>query len=251
MAAKPLLHYSPARRSALLLLTRCIASALPPDVDLEVDLSHPVFSIWGSNTGVGKTLVSAGIASSVLSTSSIFSYIKPVQTGFPLDSDSRFVYRKVSEVFARRHPELTLIASNRVLKASRPASEGMIGPPNVEDGSGAVAEGFRELCWYEERRVVGAGVEFDAPGLSCKTMFAWKEAISPHLAAEREGAMVDDSSLRGLLQECLIASQRSKDVWTLIETAGGVASPGPSGSLQCDLYRYMALMLCSYLLQKV
>lgn len=249
MAAKPLLHCSPARRSALLLLTRCIASAaLPPDVDLEFDLSHPVFSIWGSNTGVGKTLVSAGIASSVLSTSSTFSYIKPVQTGFPVDSDSRFVYRKVSEVFARRHPELPLIASNRVLKASRVASEGLVGRPNVEDGSGAVAEGFRELCWYEERRVVGAGVEFDAPGLSCNTMFAWKEAISPHLAAEREGAMVDDSSLRGLLQECLIASRRSKDAWTLIETAGGVASPGPSGSLHCDLYRHMAFILYSSLL---
>lgn len=114
----------------------------------------------------------------------------------------------------------------------------MIGGPNLEDGSEAEAKGFRELCWYEERRVMGAGVEVDAPELSCKTMFSWKEAISPHLAAEREGAMVDDSSLRGLLQKCLNASRPSKGVWTLIETAGGVASPGPSGTLQCDLYRY-------------
>ncbi|ONK70534.1 uncharacterized protein A4U43_C05F34710 [Asparagus officinalis] len=30
-------------------------------------------------------------------------------------------------------------------------------------------------------------------------------------------------------------------VWRVIETAGGVASPGPSGTLQCDLYRSFRL----------
>ncbi|PWA92862.1 Aminotransferase class-III [Artemisia annua] len=50
------------------------------------------------------------------------------------------------------------------------------------------------------QRKVGEGL--GGLELVCKTMYAWKEAISPHLA-----------------------------------TAGGVASPGASGSLQCDLYR--------------
>ncbi|KAI9117223.1 hypothetical protein K1719_011389 [Acacia pycnantha] len=57
---------------------------------LQLPLSHPIYLIWGSNTAVGKTLVSAGIAAShLLSSPNLFHYIKPVQTGFPIDSDSR------------------------------------------------------------------------------------------------------------------------------------------------------------------
>ncbi|PKA50617.1 Bifunctional dethiobiotin synthetase/7,8-diamino-pelargonic acid aminotransferase, mitochondrial [Apostasia shenzhenica] len=127
--------------------------------------------IWGSNTGVGKTLVSAGIAASVLSDPqpSHVLYVKPVQTGFPRDSDSRFVYLKVSDLLRR--------------------------------------EGLK---------------------LVCMTLYAWNEAVSPHLAVEREGMVVSDSVLR---------ENWRGTVWRLVETAGGIASPGPSGSLQCDLYR--------------
>ncbi|KAL0453481.1 UNVERIFIED_CONTAM: Bifunctional dethiobiotin synthetase/7,8-diamino-pelargonic acid aminotransferase, mitochondrial [Sesamum latifolium] len=76
-------------------------------------------------------------------------------------------------------------------------------------------------------------------------MYAWKEAVSPHLAAEREEAMVGDSEVLHMLKRCLGngligASCNTEDleVMCVIETAGGVASPGPSGSLQCDLYRF-------------
>ncbi|MCI50148.1 bifunctional dethiobiotin synthetase/78-diamino-pelargonic acid mitochondrial-like [Trifolium medium] len=31
--------------------------------------------------------------------------------------------------------------------------------------------------------------------------------------------------------------KEKSEVLCVVETAGGVASPGPSGSLQCDLYR--------------
>ena len=33
------------------------------------------------------------------------------------------------------------------------------------------------------------------------------------------------------------------EVWKVLETAGGVASPGASGTLQCDLYRCACLSL--------
>lgn len=76
-------------------------------------------------------------------------------------------------------------------------------------------------------------------------MYAWKEAVSPHLAAERESGPLDDAvvlhSLRSCLATGLGTSGESEGEETramcLVETAGGVASPGPSGSLQCDLYR--------------
>lgn len=67
--------------------------------------------------------------------------------------------------------------------------------------------------------------------------------MSPHLAAEREGFVVKDSVVLETLRRCFrdvvesgVGKERS-EVMCIVETAGGVASPGPSGSLQCDLYR--------------
>lgn len=102
--------------------------------------------------------------------------------------------------------------------------------------------GFRDLGYYEERKL---GIVGEVSELICKTMYAWREAVSPHLAAEREGAVVEDSELLEMLKRCLMIGLNEKgkegqnvgSVLSLIETAGGVASPGPLGSLQCDLYR--------------
>lgn len=86
-------------------------------------------------------------------------------------------------------------------------------------------------------------------------MYAWKEAVSPHLAAERESGPVDDATVLQLLQSCLASgfgpnggSEGAKTrAMCLVETAGGVASPGPSGSLQCDLYR---CLYCSIIIPR-
>ena len=76
--------------------------------------------------------------------------------------------------------------------------------------------------------------------LNCTTLCAWKEAVSPHLAVEREAGGVEDEELLGMVQSYLwkeVDDKEKVELWTVIETAGGVASPGPSGTLQCDLYR--------------
>jgi dethiobiotin synthetase/adenosylmethionine--8-amino-7-oxononanoate aminotransferase len=93
------------------------------------------------------------------------------------------------------------------------------------------------LNFRDEKTVTGA------PELLCKTLYAWEAAISPHLAAERENATVEDSVVLQMIEKCLkeemecgVKSEKS-DLLCLVETAGGVASPGPSGTLQCDLYR--------------
>ncbi|PNH07173.1 Bifunctional dethiobiotin synthetase/7,8-diamino-pelargonic acid aminotransferase, mitochondrial [Tetrabaena socialis] len=54
-------------------------------------LAVPVYSIWGANTNVGKTLVSVGLAHAAAAAQAPFAYVKPVQTGFPHDSDARLV----------------------------------------------------------------------------------------------------------------------------------------------------------------
>ena len=94
---------------------------------------------------------------------------------------------------------------------------------------------MRDLNFLEEKVVTGAAAE-----LSCKTLYAWEAAISPHLAAERENAPVEDSDVLKMVEQCLreeMECGNKTNLLCLVETAGGVASPGPSGSLQCDLHR--------------
>ncbi|KAH9654035.1 Bifunctional dethiobiotin synthetase/7,8-diamino-pelargonic acid aminotransferase [Citrus sinensis] len=102
-----------------------------------------------------------------------------------------------------------------------------------------------DLNFREENRISGEE-DSSVSELVCKTLFAWEEAVSPHLAAEREsGGIVGDSKVIETLGKCLrdgleseSESERGKmEILCIVETAGGVASPGPSGSLQCDLYR--------------
>ncbi|XP_021755387.1 bifunctional dethiobiotin synthetase/7,8-diamino-pelargonic acid aminotransferase, mitochondrial-like [Chenopodium quinoa] len=185
-------------------------------------LSHPIYTIWAANTNLGKTLISAGIASSVLESQnpSQFHYIKPVQTGFPSDSDSRFVFNRVCDLFLRRRAEFSLVASNHLVKVSGAAAKEVNGD-------------------YEEREV-GGEMGFREKRLICRTLCAWNEAVSPHLAVEREGGGVEDEEVLEMVEKCLwmgVEGEEKSECWSLIETAGGVASPGPSGTLQCDLYR--------------
>lgn len=49
--------------------------------------------IFGANTNVGKTLTSAGLCAAALAEGCDALYLKPVQTGFPQDSDARTVFR--------------------------------------------------------------------------------------------------------------------------------------------------------------
>uniref|UniRef100_A0A0D9X5S6 Dethiobiotin synthase n=1 Tax=Leersia perrieri TaxID=77586 RepID=A0A0D9X5S6_9ORYZ len=184
-------------------------------------LSSPTFAVFGANTGVGKTLVSAGLVASLLSSPSpsTVSYLKPLQTGFPSDSDSRFVFRRAPSLLpAAGGAAARLVASNHTLFPS-PAVDPL---PEREDT--VVSYGGE-----------GVGVE---KALVCRTMYAWREAVSPHLAAEREGMMVEDEEVRWLVERWLAEDgDGDGEVWKVLETAGGVASPGPSGTLQCDLYR--------------
>ncbi|XP_048624775.1 bifunctional dethiobiotin synthetase/7,8-diamino-pelargonic acid aminotransferase, mitochondrial-like [Brassica napus] len=207
-------------------------SVSPPPPHFNLPLNHPTYLIWSANTSLGKTLVSTGIAASFLlqqpsssppaAHSTKLLYLKPIQTGFPTDSDSRFVFSKLDSLSLRRRIPLSI--SNSVLRSSLPVAESMRRSLKVSES------GMCDLNFSEEKTVTGA------PELLCKTLYAWDAAISPHLAAEREHATVEDSVvLKMVEQEMECGSQTN--VLCLVETAGGVASPGPSGTLQCDLYR--------------
>lgn len=153
------------------------------------------------------------------------------------------MFRKFSEIFRNRKCNRTVFASDSVIRASVPAAELVLGSRwrDESENFAKCERGFWELGSYEERKLEGeGGEEGRVSELICKTMYAWRDAVSPHLAAERENAVVADAKLLEVLKKCLyIGSEEDGEVgvFSLIETAGGVASPGPSGSLQCDLYR--------------
>ncbi|KAF9680573.1 hypothetical protein SADUNF_Sadunf06G0135800 [Salix dunnii] len=210
---------------------------------LHLPLSFPTYMIWGSNTSLGKTLISTGLASSFLLSPLTtkkprkFVYLKPIQTGFPSDSDSHFVFSKLSSLASHRSSPLSLFASNSVLNSSLSAASSLFGDDSKTKGRKL---GIYNLNFSEENRYVKDGVNVVSE-LVCETLYAWKEAVSPHLAAEKENGVVEDSLVLETLEKCLRKEEGRKeeemDVFCVVETAGGVASPGPSGTLQCDLYR--------------
>ncbi|KAI2468628.1 bifunctional dethiobiotin synthetase/adenosylmethionine-8-amino-7-oxononanoate aminotransferase [Annulohypoxylon bovei var. microspora] len=74
-----------------------------------------------------------------------------------------------------------------------------------------------------------------APGVDRSTLLQYDLAMSPHAAAKGKSVPPDKELLSKIYQ---FASRRATrgPGWLFIETAGGVHSPGPSGTTQADLY---------------
>jgi dethiobiotin synthetase len=126
-------------------------------------------------------------------------YVKPVQTGYPADSDSRFVAR---------------------VCASAPGGK------------------KRKLEGNEPRGSQDTPILHSLGSSSFKTLFAWSNPISPHLASRKERRRVSDAEVVAATAAELSAFAAAGGDgsgparFAMVETAGGVASPGPSGSLQ-------------------
>ncbi|CAG9462769.1 unnamed protein product [Pedinophyceae sp. YPF-701] len=164
-------------------------------------LGTPTFAVWGANTGVGKTVVSAGLCRALAAMRVPYLYLKPVQTGFPEDSDARIVAQ--------------VAGSAAVL--GRHAAE-LVATPQT-GGSGA------------------------PEGSVAKTMYAWRAPVSPHVAMRDEGrAVTDRDVLASILHEhgAFHGATAGRGA-CLVESAGGVCSPGPTGRLQADVLRPLRL----------
>lgn len=78
-----------------------------------------------------------------------------------------------------------------------------------------------------------------------KCLVQYTDPVSPHLAVKRDAQVpLGDTEVVAQVRYSLasIAGQvDSNDAFALVETAGGVLSPGPSGSLQADIYRPLRL----------
>lgn len=246
-------------------------------------------------------------------------YLKPVQTGFPEDSDTAFVVQAASRLlrgnavpttFALQEPgrqwsttcatwhdqagcyttRPAAIAAECPSPPGSPAPRGdpfpLSGRPSLAAAGGrfwATGSAARAALPPATNRGSPSGstsiastssrtfsedLQLTAPEMEEEsgstysslvgcTLWAWKEAVSPHLAAAAEGnAVTDGDFLQGVKQALgahfgelpeegrlsgSAGAGQSSSWWALVETAGGVASPGPSGSLQSDIYRPLRL----------
>lgn len=84
------------------------------------------------------------------------------------------------------------------------------------------------------------------------TLFDFTDPVSPHLAAVRDGAVIPDADLISALVDDIKSSllhgadsgncaEGSHGRLVVVEAAGGVLSPAPSGSLQADAFRPLRL----------
>lgn len=82
----------------------------------------------------------------------------------------------------------------------------------------------------------------EGKALSLRTLFWWETAVSPHLAAVLEGKpLADGALLDGVLAELALPAPPACPAHVdVVETAGGVLSPAPSGTAQADVYEAMA-----------
>lgn len=94
--------------------------------------------------------------------------------------------------------------------------------------------------------------------ISAKTLLQFDEPVSPHIAARSSREVsnglcsnlsspanitkpIDDQSILRRVQSELSSYAAGKDAVAVVETAGGVLSPAPSGASQADLYRPLRL----------
>ena len=169
---------------------------------------------WGSNTDVGKTLVSAALARAARTLSVPVCYVKPVQTGIgstrpgggreeqeklkgmgensPLSLEDIWTMdgTKVAHALSAMHCLLPHAAASTSQSRESPGAAAelrmMIAPPSVRSFDEMNTDGRRD------RNRDGDG---DRDGARVSTFFGWNQAVSPHLAVEREGRPVSDEEI--------------------------------------------------------
>ncbi|PVH81257.1 onanonoxo-7-onima-8-eninoihtemlysoneda [Cadophora sp. DSE1049] len=107
-----------------------------------------------------------------------------------------------------------------------------------------------EKTWYLKPVSTGPLDEADdrhltrfAPETKTKCLFQFDEAASPHIAA-RSSKPPSDPEVQEQVLNHLKSCAYSGPGTILVETAGGVHSPTPSGSSQADLFRPLRLPVC-------
>ncbi|CAK1359101.1 Bifunctional dethiobiotin synthetase/7,8-diamino-pelargonic acid aminotransferase, mitochondrial [Cercospora beticola] len=82
---------------------------------------------------------------------------------------------------------------------------------------------------------------FNGNIVDSKCLFQFDDPVSPHLAARVMGRDLPDAEVQAAVYDELKSYVNGRQGIAIVETAGGVLSPSPSGSSQADLYRPLRL----------
>ncbi|KAL4883993.1 pyridoxal phosphate-dependent transferase [Aspergillus karnatakaensis] len=81
-----------------------------------------------------------------------------------------------------------------------------------------------------------------APDTLTKCLYQFDEPVSPHIAAQQKNFTIPrDDEILSSIHKTLSSWADTGVNFALVETAGGVHSPGPNGNSQADLYRPLRL----------
>ncbi|KAL4803261.1 pyridoxal phosphate-dependent transferase [Aspergillus unguis] len=81
-----------------------------------------------------------------------------------------------------------------------------------------------------------------APNTLTKCLYQFDEPVSPHIAAQQKNFVIPrDDDILSSIHKTLSGWSNDGVSFALVETAGGVHSPGPNGNSQADLYRPLRL----------
>ncbi|KAG8358401.1 Bifunctional dethiobiotin synthetase/7,8-diamino-pelargonic acid aminotransferase [Fusarium venenatum] len=101
-----------------------------------------------------------------------------------------------------------------------------------------------DKTWFLKPVSTGAADEADgchiqkfAPSTNHETLFQYDIPCSPHIAAKVSGKPIpSDDAVLAKIHDSVSRYASEGPGWLFLETAGGVHSPGPSGTPQADLY---------------
>ena len=107
-----------------------------------------------------------------------------------------------------------------------------------------------DKLWYLKPVSTGASDDADVlhlnrygRGITTQNLYQFDDPVSPHLAAQSLKRTIPDTTLLQGVSTKIQENARNGAGFMLVETAGGPNSPGPSGTLQADLYRPLRMPL--------
>ncbi|CEI42171.1 unnamed protein product [Fusarium venenatum] len=105
----------------------------------------------------------------------------------------------------------------------------------VSTGAADEADGWCKFAINSSNR--SSHIQKFAPSTNHETLFQYDIPCSPHIAAKVSGKPIpSDDAVLAKIHDSVSRYASEGPGWLFLETAGGVHSPGPSGTPQADLY---------------
>jgi dethiobiotin synthetase len=192
--------------------------------------------IFGSSTDVGKTIISAGLCLAALRSQRKVCYIKPIQTG---ELDEYFIQfytnpKGINDIFVRtiQHwrmemaPPLAVQYGDPMNESQAMSDDELVYSIQSEikafldsEAENAASATSSSSSSSDMDRNVNMGVRVN------------EAATAVGISHGQKVAMSADKNQK----------KKKKDLFTVVETAGGVLSPGPHNTSQADMYRALRM----------